>query len=87
MLLRNIARDLVPGMLKCGQLLQLRGDDLRSVDRAFAAWPVRHATPSSIGFYPEDDKQDAPASVDFYWEVLCDGCVYDENTVFTSTRG
>ena len=81
-LLRNIARELVPGLLEADDERHLHGEDLRSVDRAFAAWPVRYATPSCIFYYPEDEEEDVPANIDFYWDAPCDVFGHDENNTF-----
>ena len=81
-LLRNIARDLVPGMINDGEELHLHGEHLRSVDRAFLAWPVRYATPSCIFYHPEDDEEDLPANINFYWAAPCDVFGHHENNIF-----
>ena len=81
-LLRNIARELVPGLLQGDEERHLHGEDLRNVDRAFAAWPVRYATPSCIFYYPEDEEEDVPASIEFYWSAPCDVFGHDEVDTF-----
>ena len=83
-LLRNIARDLVPGMLKVGKRFVLLDEQLRSVDRAFLAWPVRYATPSGVLYNPEDEDDGIPASIDFYWDKDIDD---DEKSMFDIGEG
>lgn len=67
-LLRSIARKLVPGVVQGDVELVLEGEQLRRVDRAFLAWPVRYATPSSICYTPADEGDDSPASIGFWWD-------------------
>ena len=82
-LLRNIARDLVPELLECGEELHLRGEDLRGVNRAFLAWPVRYKPPTCILFYPQDDDNGGlPATIDFSWGTPCCAFDSDESRVF-----
>ena len=81
-LLSNIARELVPGLLQGDEERHLHGEDLRNVDRAFAAWPVRYATPSCIFYHPEDEEENVPANIDFYWSAPCDVFGHDENNTF-----
>ena len=81
-LLRNIARELVPGLLQDDEECHLEGEDLRCVDRAFATWPVRYATPSRIFYHPEEEEEDVPANIDFYWDAPCDVFGHDETNTF-----
>ena len=57
----------------------LQVESLRSVDRAFAALHVRYATPLRIFYHPQDEEEDVPASIDFYWDAPCDVFGHDEN--------
>jgi hypothetical protein len=66
-LLRDIARELVPAVRGDDEVI-LDGEELRRVDRAFLAWPVRYATPSSIYYTPADEEDDSLASIGFWWD-------------------
>jgi hypothetical protein len=68
-LLRNIARELVPGFVQSDVEFVLEGEELRRVDRAFLAWPVRYATPSSVYYAPADEEHESPASIGFWLEI------------------
>ena len=88
-LLESIARDLLPAWLKDDVEVDLRDEELRSIDRAFAAWPVRYSTPTMILFTPVSDCNDEP-QISFHWNSWCDGWMHDDVVcfnVFTDDEG
>jgi cell division septation protein DedD len=82
-LLLQIARDLAPTLIKNDHDVSFDQQQMRAIDKAFAAWPVRYATPSWVGYHvPLEDEGREEKSIGFTWLGPCDVFGHDENVEF-----
>jgi hypothetical protein len=81
-LLVKIARDLASTLDKMDEDIDLDQQQMRAVDKAFARWPVRYATPSRVEYIvPGDDDSRENANIEFTW-FASDAFGHDERVVF-----
>jgi hypothetical protein len=82
-LLLKIARDLAPTLINKDEDVSFNEQQMRAIDREFAAWPVRYATPNWAGYNaPDEELEREEASIAFTWLAPCDVFCHDENVAF-----
>ena len=85
-LLRSIARRIVPQMLENKVDVVLKDEALRPIDRDFSSWPARYPTPSMVWYDPpnEDNSEvvGEDGTISFHWSAGCDVLNHDDIVYF-----